>query len=161
VQVEPKFHEDASNLEELVPFEECIELHSSEKAVLRAPDYLLLTHNGRSFKSVSIFHLSFFLSIHIYVKFISFISQYFLMELMPQNQLLRACRLSSMWLEVCYSFCGLKYVTALRFLQCRRCVDVSGVPVIPFFFFFWLGMVLLPLAAVSTPWEAKFLEASQ
>jgi hypothetical protein len=69
VQVEPKFHEDASNLEELVPFEECIELHSSEKAVLRAPDYLLLTHNGRNFKSVSIFHLSFFfLSIHIYVK---------------------------------------------------------------------------------------------
>ncbi|XP_059451546.1 tripeptidyl-peptidase 2 isoform X2 [Corylus avellana] len=52
VQVEPKFHEDASNLEELVPFEECIELHSSEKAVLRAPDYLLLTHNGRSFNIV-------------------------------------------------------------------------------------------------------------
>lgn len=54
VQVEPKFHEDASKLEELVPFEECIELHSSEKAVVRAPEYLLLTHNGRSFKSVSI-----------------------------------------------------------------------------------------------------------
>jgi tripeptidyl-peptidase-2 len=54
VQVEPKFHEDASNLEDLVPFEECIELLSSEKAVVRAPDYLLLTHNGRNFKSVSI-----------------------------------------------------------------------------------------------------------
>lgn len=53
MQVEPKFHEGASNLEELVPFEECIELHSSEKAVVRAPDYLLLTHNGRSFKLVS------------------------------------------------------------------------------------------------------------
>lgn len=62
MQVQPKFHEDASNLEELVPFEECIELHSSEKAVLRAPDYLLLTHNGRSFKSVSI--ISPFLSLH-------------------------------------------------------------------------------------------------
>lgn len=53
MQVEPKFHEGASNLEELVPFEECIELHSSEKAVVRAPDFLLLTHNGRSFKLVS------------------------------------------------------------------------------------------------------------
>ncbi|CAL9008689.1 unnamed protein product [Prunus brigantina] len=52
VLVEPKFHEGASNLEELVPFEECIELHSSEKAVVRAPDYLLLTHNGRSFNIV-------------------------------------------------------------------------------------------------------------
>ncbi|TQE03902.1 hypothetical protein C1H46_010429 [Malus baccata] len=52
VQVEPKFHEGASNLEDLVPFEECIELHSSDKAVLRAPDFLLLTHNGRSFNIV-------------------------------------------------------------------------------------------------------------
>ncbi|KAK9291310.1 hypothetical protein L1049_019255 [Liquidambar formosana] len=52
VQVEPTFHEDASNLEHLVPFEECIEIHSSEKAVVRAPEYLLLTHNGRSFNIV-------------------------------------------------------------------------------------------------------------
>lgn len=52
VQVEPKFHEDASNLEDLVPFEECIELLSSEKAVVRAPDYLLLTHNGRNFNII-------------------------------------------------------------------------------------------------------------
>ncbi|KAJ8771388.1 hypothetical protein K2173_026565 [Erythroxylum novogranatense] len=52
VQVEPKFHEGASNLEELVPFEECIEIYSSEKAVVRAPEYLLLTHNGRSFNIV-------------------------------------------------------------------------------------------------------------
>lgn len=52
VQVEPKFHEDASNLEELVPFEECIELHSSEEMVVQAPEYLMLTHNGRSFKLV-------------------------------------------------------------------------------------------------------------
>ncbi|KAJ7974178.1 tripeptidyl-peptidase 2-like [Quillaja saponaria] len=52
VQVEPKFHEDASNFEELVPFEECIQLHSSEKAVVKAPEYLLLTHNGRSFNLV-------------------------------------------------------------------------------------------------------------
>ncbi|URD81130.1 Tripeptidyl peptidase II [Musa troglodytarum] len=52
VQIEPKFHQDASNLEELVPFEECIELHSSEKSVIRAPEYLMLTHNGRSFNIV-------------------------------------------------------------------------------------------------------------
>ncbi|XVE58530.1 hypothetical protein DITRI_Ditri04bG0176600 [Diplodiscus trichospermus] len=52
VQVDPKFHEDASNLEELVPFEECIELHSSDNGVVRAPEYLLLTHNGRTFNIV-------------------------------------------------------------------------------------------------------------
>ncbi|PON90851.1 Tripeptidyl peptidase [Trema orientale] len=52
VQVEPKFHEDASNLDELVPFEECIELHSSDQAVVRASEFLLLTHNGRSFSLV-------------------------------------------------------------------------------------------------------------
>ncbi|KAL5567987.1 hypothetical protein UlMin_024562 [Ulmus minor] len=52
VQVGPKFHEDASNLDELVPFEECIELHSSNEAVVRAPEYLLLTHNGRTFNVV-------------------------------------------------------------------------------------------------------------
>ncbi|KAK8511926.1 hypothetical protein V6N12_074615 [Hibiscus sabdariffa] len=52
VQVEPKFHEDASKLEELVTFEECIELHSSDNAVLRVPEYLLLTHNGRTFNIV-------------------------------------------------------------------------------------------------------------
>ncbi|GJY09672.1 tripeptidyl-peptidase 2 isoform X2 [Tanacetum coccineum] len=52
VQVEPQFHEGASNLEQLVPFEECIELRSSGKEVVRAPDYLLLTYNGRSFNVV-------------------------------------------------------------------------------------------------------------
>ncbi|KAJ6386456.1 hypothetical protein OIU78_016376 [Salix suchowensis] len=52
VQVQPKFHEGASKLEELVPFEECIELHSTEKTVVRAPEYLLLTNNGRSFNIV-------------------------------------------------------------------------------------------------------------
>ncbi|KAG8652896.1 tripeptidyl-peptidase 2 isoform X2 [Manihot esculenta] len=52
VQVLPKFHEGASNLEELVPFEECIELCSTEKSVVMAPEYLLLTHNGRSFNIV-------------------------------------------------------------------------------------------------------------
>ncbi|CAL5367274.1 unnamed protein product [Camellia sinensis] len=41
VQVEPKFHDDASNLEQLVPFEECIELHSSGKEFVKAPEYLL------------------------------------------------------------------------------------------------------------------------
>lgn len=53
MQVEPKFHEDASNLGELVPFEECIELRSSDQAVVSAPEYLLLTNNGRSFKLVT------------------------------------------------------------------------------------------------------------
>ncbi|KAI4351727.1 hypothetical protein L6164_006053 [Bauhinia variegata] len=52
VQVNPKFHEDANNFEELVPFEECIELHSTEKDVVKAPEYLLLTHNGRTFNVV-------------------------------------------------------------------------------------------------------------
>ncbi|CAN8274352.1 unnamed protein product [Cochlearia groenlandica] len=52
VQVEPKFHEGASNLKELVPFEECVELHSTDEGIVRVPDYLLLTHNGRSFNVV-------------------------------------------------------------------------------------------------------------
>lgn len=52
--MEPKFHEDACNLDQLVPFEECIELHSTGEAVVRAPEYLLLTHNGRDFKLVFI-----------------------------------------------------------------------------------------------------------
>ncbi|KAK1416389.1 hypothetical protein QVD17_32180 [Tagetes erecta] len=52
VQVDPQFHEGASNLEQLVPYEECIELHSSGKDVVKAPDYLLLTYNGRSFNVV-------------------------------------------------------------------------------------------------------------
>ncbi|XP_031094573.1 tripeptidyl-peptidase 2 isoform X2 [Ipomoea triloba] len=52
VEVQPKFHEDASNLEELVPFEECIQLHSTGHTVVRSPEYLLLTHNGRSFNVV-------------------------------------------------------------------------------------------------------------
>lgn len=54
VQLEPKFHEDANNLEELVPFEECIQLHSTDKSVVKPPEYLLLTHNGRSFKLVKV-----------------------------------------------------------------------------------------------------------
>ncbi|KAL2334720.1 hypothetical protein Fmac_015933 [Flemingia macrophylla] len=52
VQVNPKFHEDAGNFEDLVPFEECIEIHSTEETVVKAPDYLLLTHNGRTFSVV-------------------------------------------------------------------------------------------------------------
>lgn len=52
VLVEPKFHEGASNLEQLVPFEECVQLSCSESDVVKAPDYLLLTHNGRSFNIV-------------------------------------------------------------------------------------------------------------
>ncbi|ONK71943.1 uncharacterized protein A4U43_C04F14000 [Asparagus officinalis] len=52
IQVNPGFHDGASNLEQLVPFEECIQLHSSEKSVAQAPEYLLLTNNGRSFNIV-------------------------------------------------------------------------------------------------------------
>ncbi|KAF9597398.1 hypothetical protein IFM89_017744 [Coptis chinensis] len=52
VQVEPKFHDDANNMEQLVPFEECIQLHCTENAVVRAPDFLLLTHNGRTFNII-------------------------------------------------------------------------------------------------------------
>lgn len=67
MQVEPKFHDDASNLEQLVPFEECIELHSTERAIVRAPEYLLLTHNGRSFKLVIITKLFFFFKYSCYL----------------------------------------------------------------------------------------------
>lgn len=49
---QPKFHKEASNLEDVVPFKECIELHSSEKAAVRAPRYLLLTYNGHIFNIV-------------------------------------------------------------------------------------------------------------
>ncbi|KAL7107116.1 hypothetical protein ACP275_06G033500 [Erythranthe tilingii] len=52
VKVEPKFHDDASNLEQLVPFEECIKLHSTGEGVVKAPEYLLLTHNGRDFNII-------------------------------------------------------------------------------------------------------------
>ncbi|XP_010255392.1 PREDICTED: tripeptidyl-peptidase 2 [Nelumbo nucifera] len=52
VEIKPEFHDDASNLEQLVPFEECIALHSSENTVVRTPEYLLLTHNGRTFNVV-------------------------------------------------------------------------------------------------------------
>ncbi|KAK1402003.1 hypothetical protein POM88_001608 [Heracleum sosnowskyi] len=52
VQVDPTFHDDASNMEQLVPFEECIELHSTGEAVVKAPGFLLLTHNGRTFNIV-------------------------------------------------------------------------------------------------------------
>ncbi|GER46667.1 tripeptidyl-peptidase [Striga asiatica] len=52
VKVEPKFHEDASNLDQLVPFEECVKLYSTGEPVVRAPEYLLLTYNGREFNII-------------------------------------------------------------------------------------------------------------
>ncbi|KAF3432977.1 hypothetical protein FNV43_RR24079 [Rhamnella rubrinervis] len=52
VDIEPKFHEDASKLDELVPFEECLEIHSSDPEIVRIPEYLLLTHNGRTFNII-------------------------------------------------------------------------------------------------------------
>ncbi|KAK6155687.1 hypothetical protein DH2020_009935 [Rehmannia glutinosa] len=45
VKVEPKFHDDASNLDQLVPFEECVKLHSTGEAVVRAPDTYWLVKN--------------------------------------------------------------------------------------------------------------------
>ncbi|KAG0495292.1 hypothetical protein HPP92_006286 [Vanilla planifolia] len=52
IKVVPIFHEDASYLEEVVPFEEFMQLQSTEKMVAQAPEYLLLTNNGRSFNIV-------------------------------------------------------------------------------------------------------------
>ncbi|RCV07666.1 hypothetical protein SETIT_1G263600v2 [Setaria italica] len=52
VQLDPKFHEDASNLEQLVPFEECLQLHSTDTSVIQIPEYILVTNNGRSFNIV-------------------------------------------------------------------------------------------------------------
>lgn len=49
IHVKPKFHEDADKLELLFPFEEHVQLESSTSWV-KAPEYLLLTNNGRSFK---------------------------------------------------------------------------------------------------------------
>lgn len=65
MEIAPKFHEDANNLDQLVPFEECIELHSTGETVVRAPDYLLLTHNGRSFRLLS--HCSLFHCSHLMI----------------------------------------------------------------------------------------------
>ncbi|AQK73345.1 Tripeptidyl-peptidase 2 [Zea mays] len=52
VQLDPKFHEGASNLEQLVPFEECLQLHSTDTSVVQIPEYILVTNNGRSFNIV-------------------------------------------------------------------------------------------------------------
>ncbi|XP_051137979.1 tripeptidyl-peptidase 2 [Andrographis paniculata] len=52
VKVEPKFHDDASNLDQIVPFEECVKLHSTGESVVKAPEFLLLTHNGREFNII-------------------------------------------------------------------------------------------------------------
>ncbi|MCO5584159.1 hypothetical protein L7F22_038082 [Adiantum nelumboides] len=52
VQVKPKFHEDANKIEVVVPFEESIKLESRDPAWVKCPEYLLLTHNGRTFNVV-------------------------------------------------------------------------------------------------------------
>lgn len=52
VQVKPKFHEDADKIEIVVPFEESIKLESRNPDWVKCPDYVLLTHNGRSFNIV-------------------------------------------------------------------------------------------------------------
>jgi hypothetical protein len=66
VEVNPKFHEDVSNFEDKIPFEECIELYSTEKTVVKTPDYLLLTHNGRTFKLVYVSSPFFFMLIYFH-----------------------------------------------------------------------------------------------
>ena len=59
------------------------------------------------------------------------------MELMPQNQLLRACRLSSMWLEVCYSF-------NIQCMDSRNIVGVSmWVVCLSFFLSFFIFFYFL------------------
>ncbi|WVZ74307.1 hypothetical protein U9M48_022508 [Paspalum notatum var. saurae] len=52
VQLDPKFHDGASNLEQLVPFEERLQLHSTDTSVVKIPEYILVTNNGRSFNIV-------------------------------------------------------------------------------------------------------------
>ncbi|KAK3154839.1 hypothetical protein QOZ80_2BG0195730 [Eleusine coracana subsp. coracana] len=52
VQLDPKFHEGACNLEQLVPFKECLQLHSTNSSVVQVPEYILVTYNGRSFNIV-------------------------------------------------------------------------------------------------------------
>uniref|UniRef100_A0A0D3F8K4 tripeptidyl-peptidase II n=1 Tax=Oryza barthii TaxID=65489 RepID=A0A0D3F8K4_9ORYZ len=52
VQLDPKFHEDASNMEQLVPFEECLQLHSTDSSVIKIPEYIMVTNNGRTFNIV-------------------------------------------------------------------------------------------------------------
>lgn len=50
VTVKPEFHEDADNMDLLVPFEERLQLQSTNPAWPKCPEYLLLTNNGRTFK---------------------------------------------------------------------------------------------------------------
>uniref|UniRef100_A0A0E0K3A0 tripeptidyl-peptidase II n=1 Tax=Oryza punctata TaxID=4537 RepID=A0A0E0K3A0_ORYPU len=52
VQLDPKFHEDASNMEQLVPFEECLQLHSTDSSAVKIPEYIMVTNNGRTFNIV-------------------------------------------------------------------------------------------------------------
>ena len=39
-------------MEQLVPFEEYLQLHSTDTSVVQIPEYILVTNNGRSFKLV-------------------------------------------------------------------------------------------------------------
>ncbi|KAG6541056.1 hypothetical protein Mapa_017543 [Marchantia paleacea] len=52
VSVKPQFHEDADNLELIVPFEERLQIESTSPTWLKCPEYLLLTNNGRTFNIV-------------------------------------------------------------------------------------------------------------
>ncbi|KAH6555217.1 hypothetical protein KP509_1Z272900, partial [Ceratopteris richardii] len=52
ILVTPKFHEDEKKLEVVVPFEESIKLETKNPEWVRCPEYMLLTHNGRSFNIV-------------------------------------------------------------------------------------------------------------
>lgn len=108
MQVEPRFHDDASNLEQLVPFEECIELHSSGKEVVKAPDYLLLTNNGRSFKLVSV---TFFTYV-IFLKFLQAMSSYVcLLSLSLSHTPMTCFQPGSRFDRVCGTKMGMENVT--------------------------------------------------
>ncbi|KAL3696139.1 hypothetical protein R1sor_010215 [Riccia sorocarpa] len=52
ISVKPQFHEDADNLKVVAPFEERLQLESTDASWLKCPEYLLLTNNGRTFNIV-------------------------------------------------------------------------------------------------------------
>eukprot|EP00250_Pteridium_aquilinum_P012313 c20649_g1_i1 orf=679-4899(-) len=52
VQVKPRFHEDEEKIEIVVPFEESVKLESRDPDWVKCPEYVMLTHNGRTFNIV-------------------------------------------------------------------------------------------------------------
>ncbi|XP_024527545.1 tripeptidyl-peptidase 2 [Selaginella moellendorffii] len=52
VQVKTKFQEGVDKLDVLAPFEERLQLESTDVSIVKCPEYLLLTHNGRTFNVI-------------------------------------------------------------------------------------------------------------